>query len=481
MKKSLYLKLSQREANKKVQLSLVGKYKSIKQKNRLLGCLYFTVAYISYSSVAIISFIHRWVMISKDFRFTPHYLQTVIDYNNMGVEQTNQYLNTQLNEYKKSRSYGNFSLAQRDAINVTFELLLDRYRLPEQEDYKHLAVMSGLSKIENISLENGLDMLNLNSDMKEVSAELSSQMTNQNAITGKQLASIEQFVTEGTSTAKESMSALSDQLANQEQRISSQIQNQNNQLKEELSRTNDKISESANALSEQSNTIKDEIINVSQSVNDTLSGMTSIADKVGDLSARQIKSFSDTQEKLESINSGIDVMKSAIDPITSYTEQKQKQEQSEQEWENELRIRQEKRKTSAHNREKGRKLDSFESALSDRQIAILTAYCNKIAVFDRDIEVREMKDHLLCLHKKPLRLTVNKYLALLFTELQQKKLICKNWKSVAVNHSCFVSSENKPLTSNDLYMANQTSGLIEPTIYDLIMECVEEILQLQRK
>jgi myosin heavy subunit len=383
MKKSLYLKLSQREANKKVQLSLVEKYKSIRQKNRLLGYLYFTVAYISYSSVAIISFIHRWVMISKDFRFTPHYLQTVIDYDNMGVEQANQYLNTQLNEYKKSRSYGNFSLAQRDAINVTFELLLDRYRLPEPEDTKHTAILSGLSTIENISLENGKDILNLNSDMKEVSAELSSQMKNQNAITGKRLTNIEQSVIEGTFVAKESMSALSDRLANQEQRISSQIQNQNNQLKEELSKTNDKISESTNTLSEQNNTIKEEIINVSQSVNDTLDGMTSIADKVGDLSTQQKKSFSDTQEKLENIHSGIDVVK-------SYTEQKQKQEQSEQERENELRVRQEKRKTSAHNREKGRKLDSFESALSEGQIAILTTYCNKVAVFDRDVEVREM-------------------------------------------------------------------------------------------
>lgn len=169
MKKSLYLKLSQQETNKKIQLLLVEKYERIRQKNRLFGYLYFIVAYVSYSSVAI----HCWVMISKDFRFTPHYLQTVIDYNDMSNKQANQYLNTQLKEYLKSKSYGNFSLVQRDTINTTFELLLEKYQLPEPEDNRHMAVMSGLSKIENLSLENSQDILNINSGIKEVSAELS--------------------------------------------------------------------------------------------------------------------------------------------------------------------------------------------------------------------------------------------------------------------------------------------------------------------
>jgi hypothetical protein len=36
----------------------------------------------------------------------------------------------------------------------------------------------------------------------------------------------------------------------------------------------------------------------------------------------------------------------------------------------------------------------------------------------------------------------------------------------------------KILNSNDLYMANQTSGLIDPDKYDLITECVEAITDL---
>ena len=322
MKKSLYLKLSQQETNKKIQLSLVEKYECIRQKNSLLGYLYFVVAYVSYSSVAIISFLHCWVMISKDFRFTPHYLQTVIDYNNMSNEQANQYLNIQLKEYLKSKSYGNFSLAQRDTINTTFELLLEKYKLPEPEDNKHMAVMSGLSKIENISLENSLDILNLNTGMKEVSAELSSQITDQNATIGKQLTNIEQSVVEGHSETKESVSFLSDQISNQEQKISFQIQDQSNQLRGELAKTNDKVSESANTLSEQNIAIKNEIISANQSVNDVHDDVASITDKVDGLSTQQINSFFDTQEKLESINSNVDTVKSTIEPITLYSTKK---------------------------------------------------------------------------------------------------------------------------------------------------------------
>lgn len=340
MKKSLYLKLSQQETNRKIQLSLAEKHERIKQKNRLLGFLYFIVAYISYSSVAIISFMYRWFT-TKDFHFTPHYLQTVIDYNAMDVEAANKYLNSNLKEYKKSKSYGNFSSIERDTINTIFELLLEKYKLPEPEDNKHLAVMSGLSKIENISFENN-------------------------------------------------------------------------------------------------------------------QGVSNLTDKVSEL-------------------------KSTIEPIASYTNKKEREENVEYERISELKANQEKRSTSAYNREKGKKLDSFESALSDKQITSLVEYCNKIAVFDRDIEFQEIKQILLCTHKKPLKLSVNKYLALLFSELSENKLICKTWKSVANRHKCFVSSEGKHLTSNDLYMANQTAAFIDPDKYDLIIECVEKIQKLHHK
>src|SRR5690606_4170905 len=117
-------------------------------------------------------------------------------------------------------------------------------------------------------------------------------------------------------------------------------QDQSNLLREELAKTNAKVSESANTLSEQNIAIKNEIISANQSVNDVLDGVTNITDKVGDLSTLQINSFSDTQEKLESINTNVDVVKYSIEPIVSYTEQKKQEARDLQDQRENLRQQQ---------------------------------------------------------------------------------------------------------------------------------------------
>lgn len=476
MKKSLYLKLSQRETNKKIQLSLVEKHERIRQKNSLLGYLYFVVAYVSYSSVAIISFLHCWVMISQDFRFTPHYLQTVIDYNNMSNEQANQYLNTQLKEYLKSKSYGNFSLAQRDTINTTFELLLEKYKLTEPEDNKHMAVMSGLSKIENISLENSQNILNLNSGMKEVSAELSSKITDQNTIIGKQLTNIEQSVVEGDSETKKSVYFLSDQIVSQEQKISSQIQDQSNLLREELAKTNDKVSESANTLSEQNIAIKNEIISANQSVNDVLDGVTNITDKVGDLSTQQMNSFSDTQEKLESINTNVDVVKYAIEPIVSYTEQKKQEARDLEDQRENLRQQQLERAKKIKGRENSKNPKSFECSLTDDQLELLLECCNEIKVFRHPVTKQELSDVLLCIHKQPLQTTNARLLSLLFSNLQNADYIHYEWQSIAARNVCFKSKLGNDLkTNNDFSTASAASGTVNAKKEQIILEYIKKM------
>lgn len=479
MKKSLYLKLSQRETNKKIQLSLVEKHERIRQKNSLLGYLYFVVAYVLYSSVAIISFLHCWVMTSKDFRFTPHYLQTVIDYNDMSNEQANQYLNTKLKEYLKSKSYGNFSLTQRDTINTTFELLLEKYKLTEPEDNKHMAVMSGLSKIENISLENSQNILNLNSGMKEVSAELSSQITDQNTIIGKQLTNIEQSVVEGNSETKESVSFLSDQIASQGQKISFQIQDQGNQLRGELAKTNDKISESANTLSEENIAIKDEIISASQSVNDVLDGVNNITDKVSELSTHQKNSFSDTQEKLESINTNVDTVKSTIKPITSYTEQKKQEARDLEDQRENLRQQQLERAKKIKGRENTKNPKNFECSLTDDQLELLLECCNQIKVFRLPVTKQELGDVLLCMHKQPLQTTNARLLSLLLFNLQNADYIHYEWQSIAARNVCFKSKLGNDLkTNNDFSTAAAASGTVNEKKEQIILEYIKKMKSL---
>lgn len=476
MKKSLYLKLSQQETNKKIQLSLVEKYERIRQKNSLFGYLYFVVAYVSYSSVAIISFLHCWVMISKDFRFTPHYLQTVIDYNDMSNEQANQYLNTQLKEYLKSKSYGNFSLAQRDTINTTFELLLEKYKLPEPEDNKHMAVMSGLSKIENLSLENSLDILNLNSGMKEVSAELSSQITDQNAIIGKQLTNIEQSVAEGGFETKKFVSFLSDQIVSQEQKISSQIQDQSNLLREELAKTNIKVLESANTLSEQNITIKDKIISASQSVNDVLYGVNNVTDKVSELSTHQINSFSDTQEKLKSINNSVDDVKSDIEPIASYTEQKKQEARNLEDQRENLRQQQLERAKKIKGRENSKNPKNFECSLTDDQLELLLECCNEIKVFRHPVTKQELGDILLCMHKQPLQTTNARLLSLLLFNLRNADYIHYEWQSIAARNVCFKSKLGNDLkTNNDFSTATAASGTVNEKKEQIILEYIKKM------
>jgi len=173
----------------------------------------------------------------------------------------------------------------------------------------------------------------------------------------------------------------------------------------------------------------------------------------------------------KNISNNISEIKQHTTSISQYTDKKQAEEQEIEK----RKIEKEKKQTSKYNRLKGRNLDSFESALTDKQIAILVKYCNEIPVFNIDITNEEMKEMLLCNHKRPFQATVNKYVALLFEELCQKNLICKTWKSVAMNHKCFISPNGKELSAKDLSSANSTSGIIKPEVNDLIEECIEKI------
>lgn len=192
----------------------------------------------------------------------------------------------------------------------------------------------------------------------------------------KQLTNIEQSVIEGDSETKKSVSFLSDQIVSQEQKISSQIQDQSNLLREELAKTNDKVSESANILSEQNIAIKDEIISASQSVNDVLYGVNNITDKVSELSTHQINSFSYTQEKLGSIHNSLDDVKSDIEPVASYTEQKKQEARDLEDQRENLRQQQLARAKKIKGRENSKNLKNFECSLTDDQLELLLECCN---------------------------------------------------------------------------------------------------------
>lgn len=161
MKKIVYLRFSQKEANLKIWNSIIQKYKTISQKSIIFAYLYIPFGCILFGIIAIFGWFSSISMLCKDIRFTPHYMQTIIEHNNMTLEEANMYLNSQLNEYKKSCSYGNFSPTQRDTIDTTFELLLEKYKLPELNNEIHEALISGLFEIKGSIESNAENLTNI--------------------------------------------------------------------------------------------------------------------------------------------------------------------------------------------------------------------------------------------------------------------------------------------------------------------------------
>ncbi|GHT38540.1 hypothetical protein FACS189435_4790 [Bacteroidia bacterium] len=134
MNKITYIKHLQSEANRKIWNSLIEKYKSIRQRNKLLGFLYLIVSCSIVGIVAIFSWLSMLCMFFKDTRFTLHYMQTVIIFNNMNDSQAVDYLNAKELEYKKRLSYGNVSMKEKNRIETTFELLYRKYKHPESNN-----------------------------------------------------------------------------------------------------------------------------------------------------------------------------------------------------------------------------------------------------------------------------------------------------------------------------------------------------------
>ena len=190
----------------------------------------------------------------------------------------------------------------------------------------------------------------------------------------------------------------------------------------------------------------------------------------------KVDTDTDVTENIETLTRIVADSNSELRTISNYTAWKHTVEKEEIERKQQMQEQQAKRTVSVHNREKGRMLDSFESALTDRQLDTLVNGCNAVSMFTRDIETYEMQDILSCNHREPLQVNVNKHLAVLFDKLRERQLICKTWMSVAERRECFVSKQGKPITSKDLSAALSTASLIKRDIEDRINECMDAVM-----
>ena len=181
-------------------------------------------------------------------------------------------------------------------------------------------------------------------------------------------------------------------------------------------------------------------------------------------------------DKNETLANAVSESNAELKTISNYTSWKHAIEKEEIERKQHMQSQQTKRTTTAQNREKGRMLDNFEDDLTDKQVDILVSVCNAVSMFTRDIEAFELREILSCSHSEPLQVNVNKHLAVLFDKLRENNLICKTWMSVAERHKCFVSRQEKPITSKDLSTALSTASTIKPEIEDKIEACIIEMI-----
>jgi Fe2+ transport system protein B len=180
-------------------------------------------------------------------------------------------------------------------------------------------------------------------------------------------------------------------------------------------------------------------------------------------------------ENIETLKQVVTESNADVKTISNYAAWKHTVEKEEFERKQQMREQQTQRTIAAQNREKGRMLDSFEFALTDKQLDTLVKGCNDISMFTRDIEIFEMRDLLSCTHSEPLQVNTNKHLAVLFDKLRERQLICKTWMSVAERHNCFVSKQSKPVTSKDLSAALSTASLIKQDVEYKINACIDSM------
>ena len=184
----------------------------------------------------------------------------------------------------------------------------------------------------------------------------------------------------------------------------------------------------------------------------------------------------DTVGNLETLTQAVEDGNSELRTIANYASWKHTAEIEEVERKQNLQDQQTQRSKAAHNREKGRMLDTFEHVLTDIQIDMIAECCNDICAFTRDIETQELRDILECTHSEPLQMSLNKYIAVIFDKLWEHKLICKTWKSVADRQKCFTSKQGKPITSKDLSTALSNAYLIKQDIDDKINDCIRKVV-----
>ncbi|MDR2949486.1 MAG: hypothetical protein LBV71_09795 [Prevotella sp.] len=155
MRKLDYIKYSDKQTIDRLWYRLIVIKRFLRIKNKILMWVYIPLAFLLFGAANIFRWFNCLCMLPYNFRFTPHYMQSVIKYNHMTVQQANKYLDRQMEDYKKHLSYNHYSPRKCKSIEATFERLYAKYRLSEPTDTKHEALISGMSDIKGSVVQMG--------------------------------------------------------------------------------------------------------------------------------------------------------------------------------------------------------------------------------------------------------------------------------------------------------------------------------------
>lgn len=168
MKKLAYIKYSDKQTIDRLWYRLTVIKRFFQIRNKILMWIYIPLAFLLFGAANIFRWFNCLCMLPYNFRFTPHYMQSVIKYNRMNVQQANKYLDRQMETYKERLSYNHYSPRKRQSIEATFERLYAKYRLSEPTDTKHEALISGISDIKDSVVHVGNNIASVKSVIEPV-------------------------------------------------------------------------------------------------------------------------------------------------------------------------------------------------------------------------------------------------------------------------------------------------------------------------
>jgi hypothetical protein len=148
MKKIEYIRASHRKANRKIRAWLDGVRQRLDGRSRVLGWLWWIVAWVMFGVVWAISWLAFVATLFRDVRYTLHFMEWEIG--DLPPEEARAYLLGKQQEHTRRQSYGSVPAKEQKRIDKVFKYLLAKYPAPALPAVEPLSDMSAERHAEMI-------------------------------------------------------------------------------------------------------------------------------------------------------------------------------------------------------------------------------------------------------------------------------------------------------------------------------------------